>query len=212
MTRIFKNKTSEEVGVSYGTVTQTIDANSQYDLSLTFESWQLAASKSLIELIGQGVDKYQLNDGINDLSVSDAIDLLRGYSSLKDSQGAPYVSLLLGKPGLQLCIKGSKFDAPANQSTDDDISFAEDREIQGSWFEVLNHQPGDYVEFFVCMPDGTPVGQFGETVYVPPDGTIDQIVSEGTAPLPAGIKLRFRYVAINAGVTRIVYVYHRMRK
>ena len=131
---------------------------------------------------------------------------------LSDAQGAPYVSLLLGKPGLQLTIRGAKFDAIPNQSTDNELSFAEDREIQGSWFEVAGHQPGDYVELYVCMPDGTPVGQFGEMVYVPPYGAIDQIVSEGTAPLPAGFKIRFRYVAVDAGSTRTVYVFHRMRK
>jgi hypothetical protein len=79
MARILKNKTEEDVDVVYGTTTVVVEASSQRDLSLTFENWQLAASTSLIELIGQGVDKYQLNDGINDLSVSDAIDLVRGF-------------------------------------------------------------------------------------------------------------------------------------
>jgi hypothetical protein len=129
-----------------------------------------------------------------------------------DDQGAPYVSLSLGKPGRKLCIKGSKFDAPANAITPDDVSFAEEREIQGSWLEVTNHQPGDYVEMLICLPDGTPVGQFGETVYIPPSGKIDQIVAEGTAKIPAGIKVRLSYVAVDSGSTRTVYVWHRMRK
>jgi hypothetical protein len=129
-----------------------------------------------------------------------------------DPQGAPYVSLLLGKPGLKLCIKGTKFDAPINATTNDDVTFPQDREIQGSWLEVANHQPGDYVEMLVCLPDGTIVGQFGETVFIPPSGKIDQIVAEGTAPLPAGIKLRLAYTAVNSGVTRVAYVWHRLRK
>lgn len=129
-----------------------------------------------------------------------------------DDQGAPYVSLCLGKPGRKLCIKGTKFDALANATTNDDVTFAEEREIQGSWLEVADHQPGDFVEMLVCLPDGTPVGQFGETVFIPPSKKIDQIVAEGTAPLPAGLKLRLAYTAANSGVTRTVYVWHRLRK
>lgn len=129
-----------------------------------------------------------------------------------DDQGAPYVSLCLGKPGRRLCIKGTKFDAVINETTNNDITFSEDREIQGSWVEVVNHEPGDYVEMIACLPDGTPVGQFGETVYIPPSKKIDQIVAEGTAPLPTGFKLRLAYTAVNTGSTRTVYVWHRLRK
>ena len=80
MARIFKNKTAEMVSVSYANVTVEIDATSQKDLSETFEAWQLGSSESLLLLLGQGTDKYQLNDGTNDLSVSEAIDLVRGYA------------------------------------------------------------------------------------------------------------------------------------
>lgn len=80
MARILKNKTAEMVSVSYANVTVEIDATSQKDLAETFEAWQLAASESLLLLLGQGTDKYQLNDGTNDLTVSQAIDLVRGYA------------------------------------------------------------------------------------------------------------------------------------
>lgn len=78
MARILKNKTDAEVMVTYGNTSQPVAPQSEYDLSLTFEAWQLASSPSLFELIGQGVDKYQLNDGVNDLTVLQAIDLLKG--------------------------------------------------------------------------------------------------------------------------------------
>jgi hypothetical protein len=131
---------------------------------------------------------------------------------LVDPQGAPYVSLLLGQPGLKLCIKGAKFDAPANQTTDNDVSFAQVREIQGSWCEVAGHQPGDYVEMKLCLPDGTVLGQFGETVYIPPSGKIDPIVAEGTVSFPAGLLIRMSYTAVDAGTVRTVYAWHRLRK
>lgn len=130
----------------------------------------------------------------------------------KDAQGAPYVSLLLGKPGLQLCIKGVLFTAEPDATTDKDTTFPEDREIQGSWLSVSDNELGDYVEMFVCMPDGTPAGQFGETVYIPPNGRLDQIVAEGTAPVPAGLKIRLRYVAVATGSTRTIVGWHRLRK
>jgi len=80
MARIFKNKTDAEVGVRCGNTTQTIAAHDQYDLSLTFSLPQLAACDQLVELLGQGVDTYQLNDGTSDLSVANAVDLLRNTS------------------------------------------------------------------------------------------------------------------------------------
>jgi len=128
-----------------------------------------------------------------------------------DPEGVPYVSLLLGEPGLKLCIKGIKFDAVQNTVTNGDVAFSEKREIQGSWFEVVGHEPGDYIEMFLVAGE-TVVGQFGETVYVPPSGQLDQIVAEGTVSFPAGVKIRLAYTAVSAGTTRTVYGWHRMRK
>lgn len=88
MARIFKNKTAEEVTVTYGTVGVVIDAESQKDLSDTFELGQLAASTTLLDFLGQGTDKYQLNDGTKDLTLSEAVDLLRGFSVYKLSDVA----------------------------------------------------------------------------------------------------------------------------
>lgn len=79
MARIFKNKTGSEARITCGSQTAVVPAGQQYDLSLYFSVWQLGSSESLINYIGQGVDKYQLNDGVQDLSVVDALDLLRGY-------------------------------------------------------------------------------------------------------------------------------------
>jgi len=78
--RLLKNKTANDCNVTCGSSTVVVPANGQADLSEHFTVEQLASSVSLIELIGQGVSKYQLNDGVNDLSVSDAIDLVRNYA------------------------------------------------------------------------------------------------------------------------------------
>jgi hypothetical protein len=209
--RILKNKTAEECTVTYGSKSVEIPANDQADLSESFELWQLAASESLLALLGQGDDKYQLNDGVNDLSLSAAIDLLRGYVGIKTPEGASYVTLLPGKAGRLLIIEGIQFDATADQDTIGDLTLSETREIQGAVVEVANHEKGDYVELLALAPDDSVVGAFANTVYIPPSGKIDPIVSESTVSFPAGFKFRLKYHAVAGGSTREVYVAFRMR-
>lgn len=135
-----------------------------------------------------------------------------GDAEPKTSDGARYTAVLPGKPGRKMVIKGTKFDAAVNATTDNDLTFGETREIQGAWLEVANAQPGDYLDLHICDPDGVSVGQHGESVYIPPSGKIEQVISEGTASFPPGYKLRARYVAVDAGTTRTVYCWYRMRK
>ena len=80
MIRILKNKTNEDVEVTYGTTTVVVEKSNQRDLAETFLPWQLAAIDNLIVLLSQGTDKYQLNDGTSDLDMVSAIDLIRGYA------------------------------------------------------------------------------------------------------------------------------------
>jgi hypothetical protein len=77
MSRLFKNKTLDDVSVSYGNTTLIIPAQTQVNLLETFQLYELSSSTTLIELIGQGIEKFQLSDGVQDLSVVDAIDLIR---------------------------------------------------------------------------------------------------------------------------------------
>lgn len=79
MARIFKNNTESAVVITCANKTRTVPGADEFDLSEDFTPAELQACDGLVELLGQGVDKYQLNDGVNDLSVSKAIDLLRGY-------------------------------------------------------------------------------------------------------------------------------------
>jgi hypothetical protein len=131
-------------------------------------------------------------------------------------EGVQYVTLLPGKSGRMLVIEGLQFDATPDGDTNGDLELAETREIQGAVVEVANHEKGDYVELQVVAPDGDPyngavVGQFANTVYIPPSGKIDPIVSESTVSFPAGFKFRLKYHAVAGGSTREVYVAFRMR-
>jgi len=140
---------------------------------------------------------------------------LKGNPPVTD-EGVIYVTQLPGKSGRLLVLGGLQFDAPKNADTSGDMVLTETRELQGATVEVVNREKGDYVELLVIAPDGAPyngavVGQFAETIYIPPSGKIDPIVSESTASFPSGFKFRLKYHAIDAGDTREVYVVFRMR-
>jgi hypothetical protein len=77
MTRIFENKTTEEVSITCDNLTQIIPGGEQFDLATVFTMAQLQACDHLVELLGQGVDKYALDDGSGELAVATAIDLVR---------------------------------------------------------------------------------------------------------------------------------------
>jgi hypothetical protein len=79
MIRILKNKTAEDANVHYGNTTVVVETGNQRDLAETFLAWQLAACDDLVTLLAQGIDKFQLNDGVNDLTMIEAVDLVRGY-------------------------------------------------------------------------------------------------------------------------------------
>ena len=125
------------------------------------------------------------------------------------------VMLVPGNVDRKMVVHGVKFDAPKNTATHEDHTYSETREIQGAWLEVANHEPGDYIELSLRGDLGAgevELGQHGETIYIPPSGKIEQIVSEGTVSFPSGFKLRMTYVAVDAGITRTVYGWYRMRK
>lgn len=134
----------------------------------------------------------------------------------RTDENVAYVTQLPGKSRRLMIVEGLQFDASANQDTNGDYELAETRELQGVALEIANREKGDYVNLQVVAPEGPPfegavVGEFGKTVYIPPSGRIDPIVSESTASFPAGFKFRLVYHAVDAGTTREVYVMFRMR-
>ena len=136
--------------------------------------------------------------------------------SPKTDENVQYVTLLPGKSGRHMLVKGIQFSAPPDADTPADLLLTETRELQGAALEVTNHEKGDYIELMVAAPAGPPyegavVGKFGETIYIPPSGHIDPIVSESTVSFPAGFTFRLLYHAVAGGQTREVYATLRMR-
>lgn len=93
MARILKNYTNEEISIICNQKEIVIPANDSYDLTETFTLSQLMDSDSLLAIIAQGIDKYQLNDGNNDLTVSQALELVKGWKEciLKSDDGKQLV-------------------------------------------------------------------------------------------------------------------------
>jgi len=78
--RLLKNLTDTDLVLDDQEPGISIPGQDEYDLSGSWSQSQIGDSAQLIEAIGQGSSKYVLNDGASDLSVMDAIDLIRGYS------------------------------------------------------------------------------------------------------------------------------------
>lgn len=79
--RIFKNKTAAPVAIAdLGGV--TIPAGGQKDLvnEAGIPMAKLAMSNSLVGLLGQGTDKYQMNDGDQDYDMASGITLILGLA------------------------------------------------------------------------------------------------------------------------------------
>lgn len=81
MVKKFINYTNEIVSLDDvpSASTLIIDAYDSVDLLEFWESYEVASSNKLIEYLGQGVNKYQLYTDDGYLSVSNAIDAIRGY-------------------------------------------------------------------------------------------------------------------------------------
>jgi hypothetical protein len=214
MARIFKNKTSEDVEVKYNTIAQVIPANSQADLEDMFEHWQLAASSSLIELLGQGTDKYQLNDGSADLSVTKAIDLLHDHhpttvaitTAQTASDGSPFVTPCIFPAGVYLYFtsagdgtqrgNGQAFLASSDTAGDTVVewSFCDVVLLAGASANFAGAEHGDYATLEVFAPatsvvaNGTNTGNCnvvsGVIVPAANDGAYDVDLS-AAVPVPA---------------------------
>jgi hypothetical protein len=79
MARLFKNKTAEDVSLRYENETLVIKANTELELTEYWTTTKINSCDDLIAYLAQGVDKYQLNDGSNDLTVNQSLELLRGW-------------------------------------------------------------------------------------------------------------------------------------
>lgn len=113
----------------------------------------------------------------------------------------------------QLVVKGIRFLATLNTTTDNDTTFPEDRELQGVEAFVWNHTDGDYMEMFAVHPTEGVLTQFGETVYVPPDGNIKHPPSFDTSSVPSGIIIRIAYTSIGTtGDQPVIIAHYRTHK
>lgn len=115
----------------------------------------------------------------------------------RKSDGATIVVIEPADVSTTLNARGYMFTATKNSDTNDDNSYAEDREIQGVILEVENFAPGDWVELHIVMPSNPEVvlNKFAETIYVKPSGRTEVVVQTSSL-IPAGIVLRLCYHSV----------------
>lgn len=127
------------------------------------------------------------------------------------------------KVGTVLVVHGGRFLAELSPDgnphvTDHHVTFAEERALQGAFAEVADHDPEDTIDLLITHPGPTPpagtvLGQFGETLPVPPSGRMPDVVSEGTTEIPAGIQVTLRYTTKKqTGNQPAVYAYLRTHR
>lgn len=105
-----------------------------------------------------------------------------------------------GDSNKDLIVRGVVFEADLNTETDKDVTLTEDRDFQGVNLEVTNHADGDWMRITIEHPNpgvGTlrvlAEGSAADSgVSIPPSGSVG-VVAEGTATVPAGLIIRFRY-------------------
>lgn len=178
MARIFRNKTASEARVTCRAQSVIIPANDEADLSASFTASDLASSESLILLLGQGTDKYQLNDGTRDLSVEEALRLVMALAPAQgptQTDGSPYVSPCMFPSGVYLYITGAgdgaglgdgaafSLESEAAGDTTKEFSFADWVLMAGGASFTKGAVIGDWASFEVYCP-ATPVTPNGSNI------------------------------------------------
>lgn len=159
------------------------------------------------------------NDALPEDSIDNQVEILTGLINAHDGVSSITIQpVRIQETSLAdrvLTVKGLRFVADLNTTTEEDVSFAEERELQNVGVFVENHTSGDYMEMFAVHPNPAigVIRQFGETVYIPSTGEITPDESLDTSIIPAGLLLRFVYHSVaTTGDQPIVIVHLRTHK
>lgn len=166
---------------------------------LTQEIQQSAITVALDNINTSGdVCSILFKDEINDTNKTalDAVVASHSGESLPESGRQAVKVQPFAKTGREYSVVGRRFVATLDTTTDMDITFNEEREIQGASTYMANVTDGDYVEFFAMLPDGQggyiQLLQWGETIYSK-EKVREDYYSEDARTIPAGIVLRLVY-------------------
>jgi hypothetical protein len=117
-----------------------------------------------------------------------------------------------GDSAKSLIIHGQSFSAGLDTDTEFDITFSEDRDLQGINTEITDGAVGDWMRIAIVHPiteeeirvlaEGTGTGG----VPIPPSANVS-IVAEGTAFIPTGVIIRFTYHSVaTEGANPMIYI------
>jgi hypothetical protein len=204
--RIIKNYTNQDLVLNdLGDV--VIPANGAADIGGDQgQLLRLAQSNDLITALGQGVNKYQINDGVMDQSLAQGIDLIRNITqpTLMDPQGRWTVRVDSLPPNYDIIFHGAG-DDPANNiiggGTPFDWDFSNQTNLSttpptGMTTKLVQWQfiDGIYVKegtlFFTDAPKGAyvdlylicPTGYYYDMKWLDSDGNVSFTYAQATVP------------------------------
>ena len=108
----------------------------------------------------------------------------------------------------KLMLHGLRFIADLDAVTSGDVQFSEERELQNVEVFIEKHTSGDYLELFIVHPQAGIVGQFAETVFIPPGGNITPDDGFDTSTIPAGLIIRFTYHSVAKSGDQPIVICH----
>ncbi len=152
------------------------------------------------------------NDVLPTDSLDDQVTILTGI--INAHQGIPDVLVQpvriqeTNVSSRQLVVKGLRFVANLDSDTQYDIDFDEVRELQGVEVFIERHTSGDWIELYAVHPFYGPIAQFGETVYIPPSGVIEEPPSFDTTTVPVGLIIRFKYHSVATSGDQPIIICH----
>lgn len=154
-----------------------------------------------------------INDGTNDLGISDGMDHLKGYMQKApvDSEGTPInkASAFHSSDGFRARLHGNEGTATAGQTTNIDFLISQERYVNGVRVMLVNHVDGDKMNFEVVDVDnilgygaGLVLDQFGKDWYIDSNiCTQPDVIIPYPAKVIAGLYIRLAYVSV--GVTNV---------
>jgi len=123
-----------------------------------------------------------------------------------------------GDSAKSLIIYGLTFTPTPGNDSNHDVVFDHARDLQGLIVEITGHADGDTLRVAVVHPtEATELRVLAEGdgvndgVPIPPSAGFS-VMAEGTAPIPAGVRLRFKYHSEDSEGAPKVYAYLRQWK
>lgn len=142
---------------------------------------------------GNCVVTFKADISLDELLALEALVFAHSGEPLLDSSRQSVVIQPFATTGRNVALSGHRQVCTVNAVTDLDITWDEEREIQGAEIQVKDFTDGDFVEAELRHPAVGMLVDFGKS-YIKPDGCVS-LEAESAKPVPAGLVIRIRYTS-----------------